>query len=217
MAEFKKLSEVEVMNNLTTETNVLVEDAGDVRKLSASIFKHKVTNDDTKGVILIYELSESSSSSGSSSSSSGDITYKFVLAKSVPIYESEEAALNFFNGKVKAYDYYGDELTLLTAKQVYDYVSDEGYYVADGFYITSTELEATLAEKYPNYYGEIATNVLVDILYTQLLSDRYLIAFAELKDNSVINYRINALRGYNDSSVFGQYSRTFTGGLDEWL
>lgn len=212
MAEFKKLSEVETIDNLTAETNVLVEDAGDVRKLSASVFKHKATSGDTKGIIFVYDLS-----SGSSSSSSGEITYKFVLAKSIPVYESEEAALNFLNGKVKAYDYYGDELTLLTAKQVYDYVSVEGYYVADGIYITSTDLEAALAEQYPNYYGVIATNVLVDICYTQFLIDKYLIAFAELRDNSVVNYRINALRGYGNSSVLGQYSRTFTGGLDEWL
>ena len=225
MAEFQKLSEVDIIEKLSTETNVLVEDAGDVKKIRSSLFKHETSgNGNGSGRIdgMIFRYSAPINSSDSSSSSYGSshsIDYKYVLSKSLPVFDSEVQLLSFLNGNGKAYDFYGNEMTLLTAKQVFDYTLNAGIFIVNDvnlFIGTKDDVIAELKTIYPDIDDY---NTLINILYTDIGKSFMYGGYCNIDNNNEMltvryciygNYLTHGSDSYNTQM-------TFSGELNEWL
>lgn len=224
MAEFQKLSEVDILEKLSTETNVLVEDAGDIKKIRSSLFKHETSGNGNgsgriDGMIFRYSTPIDSSDSSSSYGSSHSIDYKYVLAKSLPVFDSEVQLLSFLNGNGKAYDFYGNEMTLLTAKQVFDYTLNAGIFIVNDvnqFIDTKDNVIAELKTIYPDIDDY---NTLINILYTNIEKNFMYGGYCNIhNDNETLTVRYCIFGKYlpHGSDVY-DIQMTFSGELNEWL
>lgn len=117
--EFNKLSEVNSLAELNDNTNFIVEDSGDIKRINKKLVK---TGGDAEEKKVIFYFGYNNSSSGGSDNisegSSGAInglnsnvytlTKKFFISKSLPIIESVEEIKEFLFGNGKLYDYLGN-------------------------------------------------------------------------------------------------------------
>ncbi len=216
MAEFQKLSEVNILEKLSTETNILVEDSGDVKKIRSSLFRHETSSNGSgrvNGMIFKYPApTDSSGSSGSSDSRD----YKFVLAKSLPVFDSEDQLLSFLNGNCKAYDFYGDEMTLVTAKQVFDYTLNMGFFIVNGnsFIDNKDNLIANLKNMYPDIDDY---NISANMCYVNIEKSFIYAGYCDVDNNTLtVKYKIYGRRFIKGSSTYDTQI-TFSGDLSEWF